>query len=217
MSELKAQLQVVATLIDEEDHINAANAARELVTLLEAKQLKVAHPLTKADRATGTAPSADEVRSLLDYDPETGKFHWKKKTTRRRIEGATAGTTAKEGYVSISLGYKAYKAHRLAWLYVYGSWPRGVIDHINGCKGDNRIANLRETTQRSNSHNRQGANKNSSTQILGVSRTDDGWRAQITSAGRTISLGTFSTEREAQLAYERAKGRIHDKASPSFP
>ena len=64
-----------------------------------------------------------------------------------------AGTPDREGYVVIRYAGKGYKAHRLAWLHVYGRWPNGPLDHINRLKNDNRIENLRETDDALNQHN----------------------------------------------------------------
>ncbi len=212
MNDFKTQINAVSAMVEAGDCVAATVAAEKLAAMLEMEQLKKAHPLTSATRREAGAPTAEEVRSLLGYDPETGHFHWKKRTTARRRSGVTAGTTSKEGYVSISLGYKAYKAHRLAWLYVHGAWPNGVIDHINGVKGDNRISNLRETSQISNTQNRRKPNWNSASGILGVRLDGVCWRAQITVGGKTVALGTFETEAEAQEAYLKAKERMHHGA-----
>ena len=39
------------------------------------------------------------------------------------------------------INYKPYPAARLAWMYVYGAAPLGLVRHINGDVTDNRIAN----------------------------------------------------------------------------
>ena len=209
MDEIKAQLSLITVLVESKDSIAATVAAQKLVALLEAQQLKSTNALTKTAASKDGLPTAEAVRVLLDYDAETGDFFWRKKTTPRRMAGATAGTTSKDGYVSIMIGYKAHKAHRLAWLYVNGVWPNGVIDHINGSPGDNRIANLRETSQMSNAQNRKKSNSNSKSGSIGVTPEGDCWRAQITSGGKVISLGVFVALSEAQAAYTKAKERVH--------
>src|ERR1700730_16891152 len=51
-------------------------------------------------------------------------------TTRARV-GGTAGGSRPDGYLRIGIGYQRYLAHRLAWLYMTGAWPKKAIDHIN--------------------------------------------------------------------------------------
>jgi len=53
----------------------------------------------------------------------------------------------KIGYIIIKINRKDYQAHRLAWLYEYGNFPKQTIDHINRIKTDNRICNLRDVSQ----------------------------------------------------------------------
>src|SRR5687768_770720 len=103
--------------------------------------------------------TAEKLRELMDYNPDTGVFLYRKRRGRRSA-GLEAGSIVK-GYRLISLG-KQYSAHRLAWLYVYGEWPAGDLDHINCVRDDNRIANLREATDSQNNANRTLAPKNSS-------------------------------------------------------
>jgi hypothetical protein len=66
--------------------------------------------------------------------------------------GDPAGSS-RGGYTYIRIDRKRYAAHRLAWLYVYGTFPPRLLDHINGCPGDNRIGNLREATPHQNAGN----------------------------------------------------------------
>lgn len=152
------------------------------------------------------ALTADRLREAIDYDPLTGLF-------QRPGRAPVAGTDHGSGYLIISLDGKTYRAHRLAWLYVKGKWPRWTIDHKNGIKTDNRFANLRDVSIRLNTHNdvnrkpvREGA-------AIGVERRErDGkvkWRARIGHFGRLVTVGTFDTQAEAAAAYAEAKAAFH--------
>lgn len=81
--------------------------------------------------------SADRLRSLLHYDPETGLFT--RNVSRQGFHADTeAGTFHKQsGYILVGVDRKHYRAHRLAWLYMMGEWP-SEVDHINGDRADNR-------------------------------------------------------------------------------
>ena len=75
-----------------------------------------------------------ELRRRLDYDPETGVFTWRITVNSRAIAGETAGTKNGLGYHQLTLDRKIYLAHRLAWLYMTGEWPKDQIDHRNTMK-----------------------------------------------------------------------------------
>jgi hypothetical protein len=100
---------------------------------------------------------------------------------------------------------RRFQAHRLAWLYVYGEWPNGAIDHINRDPGDNRISNLRLATPTQNNANRARPACNTSgvkgVSWIGKSRK---WQAQITVHGRQKYLGRFSEKDLAVQAYRKA-------------
>src|SRR4029450_2313606 len=100
-----------------------------------------------------TELTAERLRELLDYDPETGDFTWK--VNRRCVRsGSVAGNVnCVDGYCYIGVDARRYHAHRLAWLYIKGAWPNDQIDHINGNKADNRFANLRQATHSQNQAN----------------------------------------------------------------
>ena len=155
------------------------------------------------------ALTAERLRELLNYDRETGVF------TRNEDRGGYAAGSASgcksHGYLTIKVDRIAYQAHRLAWLYVYGRWPRDQIDHINGIRDDNRIVNLREATGAKNQQNRRRATANNTTGVLGVSwhKRDKKFRASIQISGENKHIGYFNTAAAASLAYVTAKRKLH--------
>jgi hypothetical protein len=101
-----------------------------------------------------------ELKQYFEYDKNTGIF------TRLDRKGS-CGSIDHYGYLVLKIKGKQYKSHRMAWLYEFGFNPKGVIDHINGDKLDNRIVNLRDVLQRENCHNKN-IPINKDTEVKGV-------------------------------------------------
>lgn len=139
-----------------------------------------------------------ELKSLLNYNPETGLFTWKKSTSNRVSVGKHAGTKANRGYIRIKILGHLYSAHRLAWLYVYGSEPSGVIDHIDGCCSNNSITNLRDVKQSTNTKNNK-ISKNNTSGYPGVylNKRTGKWAVQIWNNKKVICVGTFIKKTDA--------------------
>ena len=158
--------------------------------------------------------SAARLRELLHYDPDTGVFVWVRPTGRRTKSGDIAGSAEGRGYWAIRIQTARYKAHRLAWLYHYGAWPEGDIDHINSDRRDNRIANLRDVDRSTNIQNLKVAKSHNSSGLLGVvldrsKKTAMKYAARIVYGGKQHSLGYFSTPEAAHAAYLTAKREHH--------
>lgn len=150
------------------------------------------------------------LTEVLDYNAETGKFVWKKPASYQMHPGDEAGTQNASGYVFICVGGVKYKAHRLVWFYHYGEWPSDEtpqIDHINGNRADNRIANLRLVTRVKNSRNHKGRSTNTSG-CTGVSfkKSNGKWQAVIGDGhGKYKLLGYFLNYEEAVAARKQAE------------
>jgi len=157
-----------------------------------------------------TEISAARLRELLHYDPETGVFT--RRVTRNAIAkaGTVAGTLDRGGYVAIMVDGRRHKAHRLAWLYVYGKWPSGCLDHINRLTGDNRISNLREVTYSENQQNTLLQSNNTSG-YRGVvwDKKKRRWKAHIKLNGKRHHLGSFITAEVAHEARKAAEVTLH--------
>lgn len=155
--------------------------------------------------------TADYLREVLNYDPETGLFHWRKHMSNRRGAGEKAGCICSQsGYNLIGIKGDVHKANRLAWLYVHGEWPDRLVDHINGNPGDDRIANLRLATHAQNLQNR-GKQKNNKSGFKGVCWhvPSKKWHARIACNGKQHHLGLFATPEDAHRAYIVAAERFH--------
>lgn len=158
-------------------------------------------------------PTPEELRNLLRYEPETGKLFWLPREGNQSFNTQCAG---REALTSISpLGYrrgtvhfKHLRAHRVAWAIHYGEWPDGEIDHINGDRADNRIANLRDVSHTINGRNLRRPLNNSSG-VVGVNwqSREKKWRASITVNSKNIWLGEFASFEDAVAARLAAQKR----------
>jgi hypothetical protein len=153
--------------------------------------------------------TAERLRELLTYDPETGIFTWRCDRGGKARKGTRAGSVSDDGYARIGVDGKSYLAHRLAWLYTHGSWPAAEIDHRLGAKADNRIHELREATHAQNLQNQRRARSDSRSGLLGVSRRGNRWRATIKHQGRYRHLGSFDAKEAAHEFYLLAKEMVH--------
>lgn len=160
---------------------------------------------------------AEYVRERLAYDADTGAFTWRndirlRSGALRIAAGTRAGTVDGKGYRSIQFCLEgkpvAFKEHRLAWLYIHGAWPADQLDHINGDRADNRIANLRPATNSLNMANRK-LNANSKSGVKGVCfhRGSQRWRARLQFDGKRIHLGDYLNKEAAEIAYAAAAQR----------
>ena len=146
-----------------------------------------------------------ELKNYLSYDKTTGDFI-ALQGDKRHIIGRKLGTLHSSGYIVIAINKKLYKAHRLAWLYEKGNFPKEMIDHINRDKSDNRLINLREVEQTHNSENNPLKKSNSSGYPgVSFSKKNMRWRARITYGYKEKHLGYFDTP---QKAFEEI-GRAH--------
>ncbi len=143
----------------------------------------------------------EQLKSKLDYNPNTGIFTWNRKGIGIAI-GKVAGTLLSGGYIHIGLNNKQYLAHRLAVLYMTGKFPREVTDHINHNKRDNRWENIRTCTHVQNMQNTKITARNTSG-YKGVSwhKSSKKWRACIRVNKKSIEIGYFDCKKEAAKAY----------------
>lgn len=166
------------------------------------------------------------LKEAMTYDSQTGEFFWKRdrpqkhfgsntrslRTFRNNIRsnnvaGSTPSPTARnpKPYRIIGLAGVTYKAHRLAWLYHYGEWPDGDIDHIDQDTLNNKISNLRISEEKVNHRNR-GMYKNNTSGCNGISfyAPTSKWRpeGQIIQDGKRVRfyLGNHDTLLEAACA-----------------
>ena len=144
--------------------------------------------------------TATRLKEVIKYFPETGEMFWINPQAKNIGFGTSAGTLNAYGYVQITIDRVIYRRARLAWLYMTGEWPAGVIDHIDRNRQNDRWSNLRDTSQTLNRHN-------SSARGITWCRRDKKWIAKIKHYGISTYLGRFATEEEAIAAYQAAKSR----------
>lgn len=149
------------------------------------------------------------LQELFAYDPAIGVFVRRQRRGSGRA-GQIAGTDNGWGYLQIVIDRKIYVAHRLAWLYVTGEWPARQLDHINGIRNDNRLANLRGATGSQN-HCNIPKYKNSSTGVKGVSlhARIGKYQATIQVNNKKRFLGYFADVDSAAAAYAEAAKVLH--------
>jgi hypothetical protein len=172
--------------------------------------------------ADSKLPDAEDLRNLLDYDPETGELRWKRRDPKEFFDGKRyrydrgrrwnaqradrlATRNRLDGYCSISLFGHKHLAHRVVWAIVHGRWP-SEIDHVNGNRSDNRLSNLREVTRTENNRN-SAIQRNNTSGVVGVNRCKQTgtWEARIKLHGKTRRLGRFANFDDAVAARKAAE------------
>jgi hypothetical protein len=151
-------------------------------------------------------PTQDELKALYLYNPETGHFTHLKSRGKGRA-GQTAGNVNANGYVEMRVMNRLFHAHRLAWLYMTGSFPEIplTVDHINGVRTDNRWGNLRVANWNQQSWNAPAHHHNKSG-LKGAwpCRQTGRWVSMLQDGKRRIWLGRFDTAEEAHRAWVKA-------------
>lgn len=161
-----------------------------------------------ADRpATANKVTQKRLREVLSYDRETGVFTWRVTLGAKRPKGSVAGSVAPDGYRHINIDKQRYPAHWLAIFWETSAWPSTQVDHANGCRDDNRSANLRPCNKSENQQNRPALPNR---HAPGVYHARNGYASKIrTPGGERLYLGQFKTVEEAAHAYASAKRRFH--------
>lgn len=156
------------------------------------------------------------VRELLDYDSETGILTWKERdvkwfndslkrtakhvaaTWNTRYSNKEAAYIKGEGYYEIKVLGKGYKAHRIIWLWMTGSFPKEHIDHINHNRSDNRWINLRSVSLLDNMRNKK-RQFNNKTGMSGVFYKESTKRYHVyfRIKGKHTFLGSFIDKEQA--------------------
>lgn len=155
-----------------------------------------------------------QLKELLHYDPDTGIFTNKVFRGPKALKNAEVGCINSKGYLTLNIKLKNYKCHRLAWLYIYGVWPKDQIDHINQNKIDNRIANLREVTKSQNGQNTSlRADNTSGHKGVSWSKGHRKWQAQIKVNNVYLYLGYFDNLDGAVAARKQAEEQLHTHRS----
>ncbi|MEI2684259.1 HNH endonuclease [Erwinia aphidicola] len=160
-----------------------------------------------------------QMKSLLDFDPQTGVFTWKVTRNHLSRAGTVAGCNSSNGYIRIHILGRTYHAHRLAWIFQYNETSSLDIDHIDGNKKNNRIANLRLATRSQNNHNAPPNRKNTSG-YRGVyfNKNAKKWMAMIIYKGERMYLGYHHTPELAAMAYQEASQKLLGEFSkPQLP
>ena len=151
-------------------------------------------------------PPTAELHLLFRYEPETGAIYSKTSRTNRRAGERCDRLSG--SYLRVYVK-RLIMAHRVAWKIYYHKEPPEWIDHINGNRLDNRIANLRGATHPQNMCNRKVATHSKSC-LRGISQRENGkWRAYRCSNGRRFNIGTFPTKQEAIDTLRATRKLIH--------
>jgi len=161
------------------------------------------------------------LRQLLRYEPETGELFWlprdmrwfaKEKECRRwnaRYADKPAFTaTNGNGYRSSRVLSTNVISHRAIWAIIHGEWPRHQIDHINGNRADNRLANLRAVTKFENGRNCRLSKRNTSGHTGVYPSRFGNWTALIGVRRKIITIGTYKTKEAAIAARKQAEAEF---------
>ena len=133
---------------------------------------------------------AEDLQLILKY-----KWHLQKD---KRAKTYYATSTQR---CSLTGKQRTVGMHRL----ILGITDKNVfVDHIDHDGLNNQKSNLRPCSKAENSMHRNGPNRNSAINYIGVYRNRDKFRSNITINGKYTNLGTVATAEEAARLYDAA-------------
>lgn len=137
-----------------------------------------------------------KLQQAFDYNQHTGEIRFKQ-DFRKSISGELATAKHSQGYLTVTIGGKAYLAHRIIFMYMLNIYPEQT-DHINHMRDDNRWANLRNVDSLGNNRNNSRYLNNTSG-FTGVSlhKATNKYTANITLNHKQVYLGLFTSIEEA--------------------
>jgi hypothetical protein len=154
-------------------------------------------------------PTPERLNREFSFNAETG-IVTRKTAAANQLVGKTVGSSNSHGYLYAQIDYCKFRLHRAIWAMVHGSWPTEEIDHINGNRKDNRLANLRHVSRQQNATN-LGIRSNNKSGHKGVSwnKCRKKWMASISIAGKSKNLGGYKHLVDAVAAYKHASQILH--------
>lgn len=153
-------------------------------------------------------PPLEVLRYMFTYDSETGVLTRYRYADGRLLKHPKpVGSADAEGYLVASIGDSAgnrrmYKVHQLVWYMFHGTAACGMLDHINGRRYDNAIANLREADSVTQGRNGRKRKTNTSG-VTGVhwDKKANAWRAEARGRNsKKVCAGYFYDLTEAAEA-----------------
>lgn len=155
------------------------------------------------------ALTLERLQTLLRYDPATGLFTRLIAPGKRSDLVGTVAGSINQGYILINVDSRRYKAHRLAFFYMTGEWPKALVDHRNRMKSDNRWVNLRGATKAQNEQSK-GASVANTSGAKGVywNKHARKWQAYIKTDGKARYLGLFASFDNAAAVRKAEEQRL---------
>lgn len=116
--------------------------------------------------------TAAALRNALSYDSETGVFRWKEGGRGKgRKKGGRAGsikTSKGRKHRQVTVNGHTHTAAYMAWLYVTGEPPEGILERLDNDPLNDAFANLKPSSYSSIQKSRHKSKVNS-TGLSGVS------------------------------------------------
>lgn len=154
----------------------------------------------------------ERVKELFVYIGITGQLFNLTNRAYNAQKGDIAGDINSTGYRRVNVDGKRYLVHRVIWLYLYGEWPNGQIDHIDGDKLNNRLANLQVVSAQGNSRNskRYSNNKSGVTGVMiDKGNKSNPFRAEICVNGINKFLGYANNLLDAVCLRKSAENKYN--------
>jgi len=150
----------------------------------------------------------EPAKKYLDYDEDSGELRW---AHNCRV----AGGITNRGYIHVRLRGTKLLAHRIVWYMAYGELP-DHIDHINGCKTDNRLSNLRACSASENVANQHTLRSNNTSGCNGVVWFPklNKWGVTIQYKGESTYKGVFRNKRDAIRTRAEAERDMFGTVTP---